>query len=262
VTNSRGVKLSLVLATAALAACTVGKDGKEGPAGVPCVGCVDAASLAPGAVTAGALQDGAIRTQAISAKAITAAQIADATIAAPQIAPNAIGTTQIAAASVTAAKLAPGAVTTGVIGAAVVGTAEIADGTVTSAKLALGGNLAKGSTLRGMWVVEWAAAVANENFGTFVPFGFTLASPPIAHFVAVGTSTPECPGNVNDPQAIVGHLCFYEFFNNNTTNRALCSLGVCGATPGNSTPWGTWFRVNSIGAGFAHTRGTWAVTAP
>ena len=87
----QGTRLLALAASGWMVSCTVGKDGASGAPGVPCNGCVNSASLAPGAVTGAAIQDGAIQTPQLGAKSVTGAIIADATITSTNIANATIG---------------------------------------------------------------------------------------------------------------------------------------------------------------------------
>jgi len=115
-----------------------------------------------------------------------------------------------------------------------------------------------GSTLRGSYALGFVATASNQLNSTSWSYEFTLASPPQAHFIALGAATPaECPGTGEDPQADPGHLCVYEVVtNSNTTGKNVCSEGGCPS----SGEWGAWVLAESIGAGSVLSRGTWAVT--
>ncbi len=119
--------------------------------------------------------------------------------------------------------------------------------------------LPTGSTVRGFFGIGFTADAGSEYHETYIAFGFTLASAPVAHFIAQGAAVPaECPGTSGDPQALPGHLCVYEDNSGNVTGQDVCSSTLC---PG-STPFGSQYRVFSLAAGLVWSRGTWAVTAP
>jgi hypothetical protein len=142
-------------------------------------------------------------------------------------------------------------------------TAKLADAAVTPAKLVAGivpgGNLPSGSTIRGFWGQGFTADAAGEFAETYIAFGWTLASAPTAHFMALGSApTAACPGSSTNPLALPGNLCVYEDNTGNMNGKAVCSSGTCTA----ATRFGAQIRGNAAAAGSAWMRGAWAVTAP
>jgi hypothetical protein len=118
-----------------------------------------------------------------------------------------------------------------------------------------GGNLPRGKTIRGSYViVDTAAAVGNQD-QTPISYGFRLASAPARHYIQLGTTPPaECPGSGSNPRARPGHLCLYETFNSNTSSR-----GVQAVSDPRS---GAEVTATSAAAGIYFIFGSWAVTSP
>jgi len=122
--------------------------------------------------------------------------------------------------------------------------------------------VASGTTLRGNYGVEVNAAAANARGVSTFSFGFTLASPPVANFIAAGgASTTNCPGTSGNPQALAGQLCVYESYTTNVGSRCVVRTGAnyaCGV----SDPWGAGLFLTSTAAGTTVSVGSWAVTVP
>jgi hypothetical protein len=123
-----------------------------------------------------------------------------------------------------------------------------------------GGNLPRGRTVRGGYVVRDFAAGMSPSAAN-ISFGFTLRSAPTPHLIEAGDPpTSACPGTPSNPRAAVGHLCIYEAAFSN-----IASYTIVGQTTGvanTASRWGAVLRVTSAGAGGFSTMGTWAVTAP
>jgi hypothetical protein len=118
-----------------------------------------------------------------------------------------------------------------------------------------GGNLPRGKTIRGSWVIVDTAAAVGSQDQTPISYGFRLASAPARHYIQVGTPpTAECPGSGANPRAQPGHLCLYETFNGNTSSR-----GVQAVSDPRS---GAEVFASAAGAGNYFTFGSWAVTSP
>jgi hypothetical protein len=121
--------------------------------------------------------------------------------------------------------------------------------------------LPSGKTLRGAF-----AAAGDQDTGesglayTPIPFIFTLASAPTAHYLTAASS-PDCAGVVGGvPQAAPGHLCLYQAGAFGPVGAPqVCSGNSCGNTAGRE---GAWLRVPANGDGIFGIRGQWAVTAP
>lgn len=137
--------------------------------------------------------------------------------------------------------------------------ADKLDGLDSSALLP-GGNLPRGRTVRGHWILGWTADASDEFQAQAMSFGYTLDSAPTVHFVAKSTqSPPECPGSVTLPQAAPGHFCVYErAFSGDT---GIAGLAVCSFSCPNADRSGAMVRGFSTRTGLVFTDGTWAVTA-
>ena len=124
-----------------------------------------------------------------------------------------------------------------------------------------GGNLPRGKTIRGNFVIEDVATGASSHASSSISFGWRLASPPMGHVIRQGDTPPaDCPGSLALPAALPGHLCFYEGPNANTGNFG---FGDPVTNVGNAANrYGARLNLFSAGAGLFHTSGTWAVTAP
>ena len=116
-------------------------------------------------------------------------------------------------------------------------------------------------TVRGAYFIEATAAGANTIATDSISFGFTMPTAPVAHFINSGATPPaECPGTVQLPKALPGHLCVYEGISQNTTNRATWNPTGGGGTT--ATRMGVGLYAYSDAAGQFKSHGTWAVTTP
>jgi hypothetical protein len=118
------------------------------------------------------------------------------------------------------------------------------------------GMLPSGVTLRGVYGI--AARSATNSVQAPISFGLALPADPAQHYVpAAGPAPPQCPGNVNSPQALPGNLCVYERVASGTT-------GVLIDFPADtdSARFGAIVQGNTAASVDAIVKGTWAVTAP
>jgi hypothetical protein len=131
------------------------------------------------------------------------------------------------------------------------------------------GDLPPGITLRGSWGQAAPVSPDDSVNREAISFGFTLASPPTTHvhidFPVVGPDPPpECPGSINQPEALPGHLCVYAFDPFNSNLDAANGLTTDAAA---SLRHGFLVQTRSDCPG-AETecafggRGSWAVTSP
>jgi hypothetical protein len=121
------------------------------------------------------------------------------------------------------------------------------------------GNMPKGETLRGVWVMHEIASGTGSLAEFGIAFGYQFASAPTANFMAWSAPpTAACPGTKNDPEAAPGNLCVYEDVHANDAGLLICSLTTCPGT----TPWGAYLRLMPAAAGDFYARGTWAATSP
>ena len=115
------------------------------------------------------------------------------------------------------------------------------------------GALPSGATLRGEYALYGEAAGAGALTRSAISFGFTLASIPTAHFVALGeTGGTVCPGTNADPQAAPGQLCIYEDV----------AISVSTVTIPRIRRYGALLTADSTAGGLWGSTGSWAVTAP
>ena len=127
------------------------------------------------------------------------------------------------------------------------------------------GTLPSGVTLRGDWAVRLANSTAAQRIQTAISWGFSLPSPPTAHFIPLGTTPPAgCTGGtVSAPTADPGNLCVYEQFADNITGGTQTTFNATG-TDGVADPFGAGLAANATAGAPTDTRwrGSWAVTAP
>lgn len=119
--------------------------------------------------------------------------------------------------------------------------------------------LPEGATETGVWSVGSVKGV----FGVFVSqtFPLRLSAAPTFNFVHTSQSNSNCPGNVNEPKAVAGHLCIYT----NTSsgggqNFKDPSAGVYESTTNDRTAGFVFELELENEAAEAYAWGTWAVT--
>lgn len=122
------------------------------------------------------------------------------------------------------------------------------------------GNLPSGATLRGNFAI---GTNLSEYSNTSVSFGFTLASAPTGHFIAVGdTPPPQCPGSAANPQASAGNLCVYEIQANNQLATPELFDPATGAVGAGRYGFGVAAELGNAPNESLLSYGSWAVTAP
>lgn len=118
------------------------------------------------------------------------------------------------------------------------------------------GTLPSGVTLRGGYGI--AARSTANSVQAPISFGLALPGDPATHYVPiVGPAPPQCPGDVNDPRALPGNLCVYEYVASGTTSVLIDFPAGTG-----SARFGASVQGNTAASVDAVVRGTWAVTAP
>jgi hypothetical protein len=118
------------------------------------------------------------------------------------------------------------------------------------------GMLPSGVTLRGAYGI--AARSTANSVQAAISFTLGLPSDPVTHYVPiVGPAPAQCPGTVNDPQALPGNLCVYENVANGVTGVLIDFPAGTG-----SARFGAIVQGNTAGSVDAVVKGTWAVTAP
>ncbi len=122
-------------------------------------------------------------------------------------------------------------------------------------------DLPSGTTLRGVFNVDFMAGGVNEIAGGSISFGLRLASEPDVVIVEPEQpSTAACSGTVADPQAAPGTLCIYENSHNGNTKPLVVCDAECSGDP-NASRFGAELFVKSYNAGRTYIDGSWAVTA-
>jgi hypothetical protein len=116
--------------------------------------------------------------------------------------------------------------------------------------------LPSGKTLRGTYAASGVAAAAGETVRDAPSFALPVSPDWLSQIIPVGgPATPECPGDVDAPEAAAGHLCVYEGFSN-------AKLVVDAASSSGSTRFGWIAQITSTAVGGYQSRGTWAITEP
>jgi hypothetical protein len=119
------------------------------------------------------------------------------------------------------------------------------------------GTLPSGVTLRGVYGIS-ARSTTPGSVQAPITYGLALPGDPATHYVpAAGPAPPQCPGDYNDPRALPGHLCVYEYVADGTTSVLIDFPAGTG-----SARFGAIVQGNTAGEVNATVKGTWAVTAP
>jgi hypothetical protein len=244
---------------------------------------VAATQLPRRSVGASQLKRGAVTTAALRKQAVTSGKLAPKSVTTGKLGPNSVTPGNIGNGAVTSAKLADGsviaktiknsvvttnklnnsAVTTAKLGDEAVNSAKLGKESVTAAKLSseigpLLNSLKPGQTLRGAFDLGGEDKIARS--GTSFQFPLTNApSAPEANVLAVGATSPACPGvtggNQQTPQAAAGQLCVYV----STQSAEFESLGF---DPGSVSRLGFGLVAKFKAAGDNVVQGFWAATAP
>jgi len=176
-----------------------------------------------------------------------------ASYAALRLPKNSVGTRQIKNNAVNGPKIKAGSVGSGdlskslraqLMTAGVPGPAGLPD------------QLPSGKTLHGTYAASGVAAAAGETVRDAPSFAFPVSGH-TPHVIPLGgPATPECPGNVDAPEAARGHLCAYEGVN------VAAKLVIDAPSDAPSARFGWIAQVTSTAAGAYQSRGTWAITEP
>lgn len=120
--------------------------------------------------------------------------------------------------------------------------------------------LPSGKTLRGTYYALDDPAPAGNFAVDVISFTFALTATPNDHYLPPGSpSTPECPGNSNNPSAAAGQLCVYSQARANVDT----SYSGDGMNFDHKDRFGFAVNVKSSGtASVFYDVGSWAVTAP
>ena len=130
--------------------------------------------------------------------------------------------------------------------------------------------LPSAETLTGFYALGGTADAADEVFYTEIGFQFSLASTPTVEVIEQGgAATENCPGSASAPVAVPGYLCIYEgsdgrtlFSTTNRKNLRTQNFSLVQFDTYAATAYGARVSIQSVAAGNASSRGTWAVTAP
>ena len=118
------------------------------------------------------------------------------------------------------------------------------------------GVLPSGVTLRGTYGI--AARSTANSVQAPISYGLALPSDPAIHYVpSAGPAPVQCPGNVDNPQALAGNLCVYAYVASGTTSVLVDFPAGTG-----SARFGAIVQGNTAASVDAIVKGTWAVTAP
>ncbi|MBC2932838.1 hypothetical protein [Nocardioides sp. zg-1228] len=110
--------------------------------------------------------------------------------------------------------------------------------------------------LRGVYLHQ--VAPGTTLLSQSVDFGFTLATPPEAHYIGVGAPVPAgCSGSVAAPNAAPGHLCVFESGSANVGGKDVFNPGT--VTAGSAAYGATIVGSQTNSATTAWFRGTWAM---
>jgi hypothetical protein len=121
--------------------------------------------------------------------------------------------------------------------------------------------LASGQTLRGVFNMDFEAAAPSYGLGGNISFGLNLPQAPQVTIVDPETTTPNCPGSVQNPQAARGFLCVYESSKFNTETFSVCDA-ECETEGPAAEAWGAELYLFAEAKGRAFVNGAWATTAP
>jgi hypothetical protein len=120
--------------------------------------------------------------------------------------------------------------------------------------------LPSGKTEVGKYYALDSPAPSGQFAVDVVSYQFPLPSTPIDRYLAPGAApTAECPGSVDNPKAVPGHLCVY------SQKRAGVQTSFSGDGMGFDALDRYGFAVNVVSSGTAgnfYDYGSWAVTAP
>lgn len=119
--------------------------------------------------------------------------------------------------------------------------------------------LPSGRTLTGVYEVSAYATGAGQGISGGISFQIPLPEDPDPYFVYAGPSA-NCPGSSGNPQATIGALCVYERESNNISSRDIGNPVTNKAF--DASKYGFSVGLTSTAAGFAYSRGSWAVMAP
>jgi hypothetical protein len=120
------------------------------------------------------------------------------------------------------------------------------------------GDMPSGKTVRGTYSIRENLTSAS----TGISFTFRMATAPTPTWIAAGGApTANCPGSVDDPQALPGHLCVYSSFDSNVSSRCVYNnTNAGGGSCGLADREGGNLFVS--GTSPIQTDGTWAATSP
>jgi hypothetical protein len=121
----------------------------------------------------------------------------------------------------------------------------------------LPGDLPAGTTVYGVFLMQ-DHATGVHRYEDAVSFGYRLPFSPTMHYIKYGEAVPGgCFGDVENPGADPGHVCFFE----RTTLNVTSNRGTISAV-NHPLDWraGAGLYMNTQTSGQAYILGTWAVT--
>jgi hypothetical protein len=168
-------------------------------------GAINATAIASNAITDAKINNGAITADKIANNAITAAKINDNAITADKISANAIAATKIANNAITADKIADNAITSAKINDNAITAGKINSGAITSAKFAAGAIDATAIATNAIGSDELADAAASK-IGTAVWATATRQLTNTQSFNLTGNITGNLSGSVGSVTGAVGSV--------------------------------------------------------
>ena len=113
------------------------------------------------------------------------------------------------------------------------------------------------SLIKGTYFMTTTAAAGGAQVGSDISFGYTLPAPPTVHYIPMGMAPPaDCPGTIEAPDAVVGHLCVFERLDNNASGQNIYNAT---GSPGLASRMGALLNATSTAAGGVFVYGSWAV---
>jgi hypothetical protein len=118
------------------------------------------------------------------------------------------------------------------------------------------GPLPRGTTIRGVYDIDFVATTTFQFSSESLSYGFQMASALSSTVVSPATTAPtQCAGGTAaNPQAAPGNICL---FSENSGNE-----NFFGAFTPPSSRFGSGIELESKNVGRAYDYGTWAATAP
>ena len=120
---------------------------------------------------------------------------------------------------------------------------------------ALPSSAASGTLIRGAYGASGKATAGGEVVRSVPSYPVPVTAPTTSEIVSEGgLPTTNCPGNVDEPDALPGVLCLYEYVGVNSTVIVDAPAGA------GSMQYGWVAQISADAAGDYQSRGTWAYT--